>query len=88
MACSPPGSSLHGISQARMLEWVAIPYSFLYKQLKVGVSRDLEIVGSYDLFVGISTFQKSLLLVGLAANQMTTLMRLTYCKVFIALTFH
>ena len=24
MACSPPGSSLHGISQARILEWVAI----------------------------------------------------------------
>ena len=23
--CSPPGSSVHGISQARMLEWVAIP---------------------------------------------------------------
>ena len=24
MDCSPPGSSLHGISQTRMLEWVAI----------------------------------------------------------------
>ena len=24
---SPPGSSLHGILQARILEWVAIPYS-------------------------------------------------------------
>ena len=23
--CSPPGSSVHGISQARMLEWVALP---------------------------------------------------------------
>ena len=27
MDCSPPGSSVHGISQARMLEWVAIPFS-------------------------------------------------------------
>ena len=27
MDCSPPGSSLHGISQARMLEWVAISFS-------------------------------------------------------------
>ena len=27
MACSPPGSSVHGISQARILEWVAISYS-------------------------------------------------------------
>ena len=25
--CSPPGSSVHGISQARILEWVAIPFS-------------------------------------------------------------
>ena len=25
--CSPPGSSVHGIFQARILEWVAIPLS-------------------------------------------------------------
>ena len=27
MNCSPPGSSIHGIFQARILEWVAISYS-------------------------------------------------------------
>ena len=27
MNCSPPVSSVHGISQARILEWVAIPFS-------------------------------------------------------------
>ena len=27
MNCSPPGSSVHGILQARILEWVAIPVS-------------------------------------------------------------
>ena len=26
MDCSPPGSSLHAIFQARILEWVAISY--------------------------------------------------------------
>ena len=26
MACSPPGSSVHGILQARILEWVAMPF--------------------------------------------------------------
>ena len=26
MHCSPPGSSVHGILQARTLEWVAIPF--------------------------------------------------------------
>ena len=25
--CSPPGSSVHGVSQARILEWVAMPSS-------------------------------------------------------------
>ena len=27
MDCSPPGSSLHGILQARVLEWGAIAFS-------------------------------------------------------------
>ena len=27
MNCNPPGSSIHGILQARILEWVAIPFS-------------------------------------------------------------
>ena len=27
MDCSPPGSAVHGISQARILEWIAIPSS-------------------------------------------------------------
>ena len=27
MDCTPPGSSVHGILQARILEWVAIPSS-------------------------------------------------------------
>ena len=27
MDCSPPGSSIHGILQARTLEWIAVPFS-------------------------------------------------------------
>ena len=27
MDCSPPGSSVHGILQTRILEWIAIPFS-------------------------------------------------------------
>ena len=27
MGCNPPGSSVCGIPQARILEWVAIPFS-------------------------------------------------------------
>ena len=31
MDCSPPGSSVHGILQARILEWVAISFSIIWK---------------------------------------------------------
>ena len=36
MACSLPGSSIHGISQARVLEWGAIAFSraLLYSPVK------------------------------------------------------
>ena len=27
VVCCPPGSSVHGMLQARILEWVAIPFS-------------------------------------------------------------
>ena len=30
MDCSPPGSSIHGIFQARVLEWGAIAFSVKY----------------------------------------------------------
>jgi len=29
MDCNPPGSSVHEISQARMLEWVSVFFSFI-----------------------------------------------------------
>ena len=35
--CSPPGSSVHGILQARILEWVAI---FFSRGSSTGESRD------------------------------------------------
>ena len=40
MDCSPPGSSVHGIFHARILEWVAIFFSrgiFLTQGLKLGL---------------------------------------------------
>ena len=37
MDCRPPGSSIHGILQARVLEWVAIAFS-LYSLLTVIIS--------------------------------------------------
>ena len=39
MDCSPPGSSVHGIFQARALEWVAIGYLGLHKTLYASVEN-------------------------------------------------
>ena len=39
MDCSLPGSSVHGIFQARVLEWVAIAFSELML-LNCGVGED------------------------------------------------
>ena len=34
MDCSPPGSSVHGSFQARVLEWVVIAFSMDYRNIK------------------------------------------------------
>ena len=47
MDCSSPSSSVHGISQARTLEWVAIPFSrrvFLTQGLHLGLPHGKEIL--------------------------------------------
>ena len=41
MDCSPPGSSVHGILQVRILEWVAMPCSIKYHRLSVSQSADI-----------------------------------------------
>ena len=35
MDCSPPGSSVHGIFQARVLEWGAIAFSIMGHEIKL-----------------------------------------------------
>ena len=42
MDCSPPGSSVHGVSQARILEWVTMPFSKgIFPSLEEPVSPEL-----------------------------------------------
>ena len=38
MDCSLPGSSVHGIFQARVLEWGAIAFSVIYVQLILNIN--------------------------------------------------
>ena len=69
MDWSPPGSSVHGILQARILEWVAIPFSrgiFLTQGLSLGLLHCRQILyhlihqGSpYDIHRGTLSFQIS-----------------------------
>ena len=44
MDCSPPGSSIHGIFQARVLEWGAIAFSVILSISKQSESWKLELV--------------------------------------------
>ena len=55
MDCSPPGSSVHGIFQARVLEWVAIAFS--YKQHEAS-TKSLDNLNSAST---VGTFVLSLL---------------------------
>ena len=43
MDCSPPGSSIHGIFQARVVEWVAIAFS------ELGVGRRITTANIYGV---------------------------------------
>ena len=49
MDCSPPGSSVHGISQARTLEWVAMPSSrdLPYPGIELLVLRSPKLAGRF-----------------------------------------
>ena len=50
MDCSPPGSSLHGILQARKLEWVAIPFYRGSSQPRVWIQVSCIAGGSFTLW--------------------------------------
>ena len=46
--CSLPGSSIHGIFQARVLKWVAIAFSII-DSMDINLSKLWEIVESEEL---------------------------------------
>ena len=49
MDCSPPDFSVHGISQAGILEWVAISFSKAYSQLRDRMPSPALQVGSFTM---------------------------------------
>ena len=67
-SCPPPGSSVHGIFQARILEWVAIPISRGASQ-----SRDLTLV---SCFAGIFFTSWATIFVDCASIQFSSVAQL------------
>ena len=55
MDCSPPGSSVHGILQARILEWVAIPFSLGSSQPRDRTQVSVLCTGRCDTRVRVMT---------------------------------
>ena len=69
MDCSPPGSSVHGILQARILDWVAISFYFTraaltepqagcFKMIEIHClkalkARSLNLSGSHEPLQGV-----------------------------------
>ena len=50
MDCGLPGSSIHGIFQARILEWVAIPFStFLSKMGTIQDRSGMDLTEAEDI---------------------------------------
>ena len=62
MHCSPPGSSVHGISQTRILEWVVISFSRGSSWPVLGLSQNpqnyVQLIGL--IYVYICTVEKLL----------------------------
>ena len=75
MDCSPPGSSTHGIFQARVLEWGAIAFSSdrarISNQVVLGIHRTL-VVWPWSRGQGVNT-QEETWLIALGRGQGTSL---------------
>ena len=67
MDCSPPGSSIHGIFQARVLEWGAIAFSdiyiYIYKYIYITILffRFFTIIGYYKILSIVCAIQQDLI---------------------------
>ena len=59
MDCSLPGSSVHGIFQARILEWVAISFNPCFKTVKANYWWLLKPAKFFFLFLPLLNFQFS-----------------------------
>ena len=57
MDCSPPGPSVHGIFQARVLEWVAIAFSVTCLEVKTKGSGLASLLEGFQSLIGRAKMQ-------------------------------
>ena len=62
MDCSPPGSSIHGVFQARVLEWVAMSFSIKQVQIKVTLGLAITYKAALNTLLQVFFFGQMLLL--------------------------
>ena len=55
MDCSPPGSSIHGIFQARVLEWGAIAFSFHVLAIVNSAVMNIRVHVSLSILVSLAS---------------------------------
>ena len=60
MDCSPPGSSVHGIFQARVLEWAAIAFSCTYLIKEKEITTKKTEVFVYHIYQDEGAFDQKL----------------------------
>ena len=85
MDCSPPGSSLHGILQARILEWVAISFSRIANDISNEL-WNLYLESITSLKVSVNTDNFGLNLVGQFWKDTTYLKHLSSLSICIVLS--
>ena len=89
--CSPPGSSVHGIFQARVLEWVATAFSKIYICILFSISLILLLLMDSpklkDYYAILHQYQKIQFFHILPSLPRDVILQLTACHVFIGVIF-
>ena len=85
MDCSPPGSSVHGISQARILEWVAISFSEGSSRPRIEPGSPILLLSTLFLSLNVHIFVKCFLSISNFLEEISSLSLSTVPLHFFAL---
>ena len=72
MDCSPPGSFIHGISQARVLESVAIAFSTM---------KCYSVIKKNELLIYVSRMNLINIMLDIVINERSQMQKTSYCTI-------